>query len=324
MTDLAISLDDITQAQQRIRDQVRRTPCLRARFFRNPPAGNIKDLHLSLKLECLQVTGSFKARGASNKVAQLDSAALQRGLITASGGNHGLGVAYAGWRHGVDVQVVLPTSTPPAKIAQLQNWNAKVSIEGQVWDEANAIALQRAQQHGLTYMHPFADPQIMAGQGTVGLEILKQNEQVDTVIVAVGGGGLISGVATAVKELQPSAKIIGVEPTGAATLHESLRAGQITTLDEINTDAHTLAPRTSDAKNLAIVSALVDEIVLVSDEEMRDAARQLWFEMSLSVELSAAAALAALRTGRYTPQAGENVCVIVCGAGSDGARLSAA
>ena len=319
MPKLAISIEDIHSAQDRIREQVRRTPCLRARFFREPPGG--AQLALTLKLECLQVSGSFKARGASNKVALLDETQLQRGLITASGGNHGLGVAYAGWRHDAPVRVVLPRSTPPAKIALLRRWGATVSIEGDVWDDANTVALRVAEDEGMTYMHPFADPAVMAGQGTVALEILKQNQDVDTVLVAIGGGGLIAGIATAIKALKPAARIIGVEPVGAPTLARSVAAGALVTLDRIDTVANSLAPRTSDAKNLAIIDALVDDIVLVSDDEMRDAAQSLWFEMGLSVELSAAAALAAIRSARYTAEPGENVCVVVCGAGDDGARL---
>ena len=319
MTELAITIDDINNAHQRIREQVRRTPCLRARFFHDLPGG--ADLALTLKLECLQVSGSFKARGASNKAALLDAAQLRRGLITASGGNHALGVAYAGWRHNAPVQVVVPHSTATSKIARLKRWGAQVTVEGEVWDDANSMALRVAERDGLTYIHPFADPQVMAGQGTVALEILKQNKDVDTVLVAIGGGGLIAGMATALKALKPTTKVIGVEPVGAPTLSRSIDAGEIITLEQIETVAGTLAPRTSDAKNLAIISACVDDIVLVSDDEMRDAAQHLWFEMGLSVELSAAATLAAVRTARYVPDADERVCVVICGAGEEGARL---
>jgi threonine dehydratase len=314
--DLAIDLESVRRARERIRDTVRRTPCLRARFFRDPAVAHAE---LTLKLECLQVCGSFKARGASHKVLTLDEDARRRGLVTASGGNHDLGVAYAGWRAGSPVQVYLPRSAPPAKAERLRSWGATVHREGETWDDANTQALAAARHDGLTYVHPFADPAVMAGQGTVGLEILDQNKEVDTVLVAIGGGGLIAGVATAVKGVKPHARVIGVEPLGAPTLRESVAAGRLVTLDRIDTEAGTLAPRRSDAANLAIVQQRVDDIVLVDDEQMRDAARWLWFEMGLSVELSAAAALAALRTGRYRPRAGENVCVVVCAAGTDGA-----
>jgi len=316
MPDPAITLDDVERARERIRDAVRRTPCLQARFLRQPPMAHGR---LLLKLECLQVSGSFKARGASNKVALLDAVALSRGLVTASGGNHGLGVAYAGWRAGAPVRVYLPRSTPPAKAARLQRWGAEVRVEGDVWDDANARALAAAAGEGLTYVHPFADPAVMAGQGTAGLEILDQSKDVDTVLVAIGGGGLIAGIATAVKARRPGARVIGIEPVGAPTLSRSVAAGECVTLERIATAAGTLAPRRSDPANLAIIRDLVDHIVLVDDDAMLDAARWLWFEMGLSVELSAAAALAALRTGAYLPAAGETVCALVCGAGPDGA-----
>lgn len=310
-----LDIEDIQQARTRIKDAVRRTPCLRTRFFHSPA---VADASLSLKLECLQVSGSFKARGASNKVLALPESARQRGLVTASGGNHGLGVAYAGRCVGAPVAVYLPASTPASKVAKLERWGAHVIFEGDVWDDANAAAMGAAERDGMTYVHPFADPAVMAGQGTVGLEILEQSPSVDTVLVSIGGGGLISGIATALKAGKPGVKVIGVEPTGAPTLTRSVAAGRVVTLDAITTDANTLAPRRTEQLNLDIVRARVDDILLVEDDDMRDAARWLWFEMGLGVELSAGAALAALRTGAYRPARDENVCAVVCGAGTDG------
>lgn len=310
-----LDLEHIQQAHERIKDTVRRTPCLRTRFFHSPA---VEDASLSLKLECLQVSGSFKARGASNKVLTLPAAARERGLVTASGGNHGLGVAYAGRRTGAPVHVYLPASTPASKAENLERWGARVIFEGEVWDEANAEAQRVAERDGMTYVHPFADPVVMAGQGTVGLEILKQSPNVDTVLVSIGGGGLISGVATALKASKAGIKVIGVEPSGAPTLKRSVEAGHLVELDVINTDANTLAPRRSEQLNLDIVRDCVDDIVLVEDDDMRAAARWLWFEMGLGIELSAGAAVAALRTGAYRASSGEEICAIVCGAGSDG------
>jgi threonine dehydratase len=310
-----LALEHIQQAHERIKDAVRRTPCLRARFFHSPA---VKDASLSLKLECLQVSGSFKARGASNKVVTLPAGTRERGLVTASGGNHGLGVAYAGRRIGAPVHVYLPASTPASKAQKLERWGARVIFEGDVWDDANAQAQRAAERDGMTYVHPFADPAVMAGQGTVGLEILKQSPGVDTVLVSIGGGGLISGVATALKASKAGIKVIGVEPVGAPTLTRSLEAGRVVELDAITTDANTLAPRRTEQMNLDIVRECVDEIVLVEDDDMRAAARWLWFEMGLAVELSAGAALAALRTGAYRPSRDEEMCAIVCGSGTDG------
>jgi threonine dehydratase len=312
-----LELEHIQQAHERIKDAVRRTPCLRTRFFHSPAVENSA---LSLKLECLQVSGSFKSRGASNKVMSLSAQERARGLVTASGGNHGLGVAYAGRRLDAPVRVYLPTSTPGSKAEKLERWGAEILFEGEVWDDANAAAQRAAEREGMTYVHPFADPAVMAGQGTVGLEILEQFPAVDTVLVSIGGGGLISGIATALKGGKPGVRVIGVEPTGAPTLKSSVEAGRVVELDAITTDANTLAPRRTEQMNLDIVRERVDDIVLVEDHDMRDAARWLWFEMGLGVELSAGAAVAALRTGAYRPSPGKNLCAVVCGAGTDGFR----
>ncbi|MDH3475299.1 MAG: pyridoxal-phosphate dependent enzyme, partial [Rhodospirillales bacterium] len=268
--------------------------------------------------ECLQVTGSFKPRGATNKLLSLDEDRTRRGIITASGGNHGLGVAYAGHQAGTAAVIYLPEGTPPEKAKKIDAWGAEVRVEGAAWDEANEAALAAAEREGLTYIHAFADPAVIAGQGTLGLEMLQALPDAALLVVAIGGGGLISGVATAAKALKPGIRVVGVEPTGAPTLRESLAAGDLVTLPAIETAAGTLAPRRSEAVNLEIVSRHVEEIVLVSDEEMRQAARWLWFELGIAAELSGAAALAALRSGRVAAQPGEPVIALVCGAGRDG------
>jgi threonine dehydratase len=292
---------------------VRHTPLIPAANVRAAPCAN-----LSLKLECLQVSGSFKARGASNTVAQLSDDQIRRGLITASGGNHGLGVAYAGWRAGAPVSIYLPGSTPKAKAAKLEAWGAQVTYVGEVWDDANAAALEEADKSGLTYVHPFADPAVIAGQGTTALEILDQAPDTDVIVISIGGGGLISGCALAAKAVKPDIRIIGVEPVGAPTLSRSVAANDLVKLDAIETRAGTLAPRQSARINLDLIRANVDDIVLVDDDAMTEAARWLWFEMGLAVELSAAAAIAALQTRTYTPDASDRVCALVCGAGTDG------
>jgi threonine dehydratase len=309
-----VTLADIEAAQARIAGRVRRTPLVAARPLTQAPA----DCVLFLKLECLQVTGSFKPRGATNCLLQLDPALVARGVITASGGNHGLAVAYAGRRAGAPAVIYLPASTPREKAEKLAALGAEVVIEGTVWDEANRAATARAERDGLAYLHPFADPRVIAGQGTVGLEILEDAPNLDHVIVAVGGGGLISGVATALKALKPGLRVSGVEPVGAPTLKRSLEAGKPVTLPEIATAAGTLAPVRSEEINLDIIARTVDEIVLVDDAEMRDAARWLWSELGIAAELSGAAAMAALLQGRIEVAHGARVCVLVCGAGRDG------
>lgn len=314
LADLPVTLADVEAARARIAGAVRRTPVLDTAPLREPAGPG----HLWLKLEGLQVVGSFKARGAVNKLRTLPPDAVRRGLVTASGGNHGLGVAYAGWLAGVPATVYLPGNTPPAKHKALEAWGARVVAEGAVWDEANLAALAAAEREGLTYVHPFADPVVIAGQGTVALEILDDLPGVGTVVAAIGGGGLIAGIGVALKSRRPGVRLVGVEPVGAPTLHESVRAGRVVTLDAIRTAATTLAPRRSEALNLAVIQATVDDLVLVDDDAMRDAARWLWRELGVACELSSAAAVAALRTGAVVPEPDEPVCALVCSAGTDG------
>ncbi|MED5395317.1 MAG: threonine/serine dehydratase [Pseudomonadota bacterium] len=314
MATQVVTLADIDAAAERIKDHVRRTPCLRSRFTLNP-------LHrgeLLLKLECLQVTGSFKARGASNAVLALDAAARARGIITASGGNHGLAVAYASHFTGVPAVVYLPELTLAEKTEKIRAWGADVVVEGSVWDDANDAAMARAELDGLTYIAPFSDPAVIAGQGTVGREMLQQSPHIDILIVAIGGGGLISGVATAAKAIKPEITVIGVEPVGAPTLKTSVEKGRLVTLPGIDTEAVTLAPRKSAEINLDIVRRNVDDIILVSDDEMREAARWLWFEAGVAAELSGAASLAALQAGRVGAPAESVVSAVVCGTGIAG------
>ncbi|MEO8972977.1 MAG: threonine/serine dehydratase [Ktedonobacteraceae bacterium] len=310
-----ITLQDIQEARLRIAGSIRRTPIVAAspvKQYRNEAEA------LYLKLENMQVTGSFKARGAVNTVLSLAPADVAQGLVTASGGNHGLGVAYAGWLAQVPVTIYLSHNTPLSKARKLERWGARVVYEGAVWDDANRAALLVAEREGFTYVHPFANPTVIAGQGTIGLEILEDMPDVDVLLVAIGGGGLISGISVAAKAIRPDIKIIGVEPVGAPTLYESLRAGQVIELPEIRTVANTLAPRMSAALNLDIIQRNVDEVVLVTDEEMQEAARWLWFEMGVAAELSGAASVAALLTGKVRLQPSQKICALICGAGNDG------
>lgn len=320
-------LRDFEAARRRIAGHVRRTPM----FDPRPPDaerdgagldGAGQDggagAHVLLKLECLQASGSFKARGAMNRVAGLTPAEAEAGLITASGGNHGLAVAWAARAAKAPACVYLPTSSPRAKADGLHALGAEVRIEGAVWDDANAAALAAARTEGMTYVHPFADPAVIAGQGTLGLEILEQAPAVDTVLVAIGGGGLIAGVGAALKAAKPGVRIVGIEPTGAPTLYESLKAGELVALPGIDTAAGTLAPRRSMPLNFEMIAASVDRMALVTDTEMRAAARLLWQDFGLAVELAGAAAVACLMADRYTPEPGETVVAILCGKGTDG------
>lgn len=308
-----IGIEDIQAAARRIGDHVRRTPMADATQLKSP----LGDVEVMLKLELLQVTGSFKARGATNRLLAMDKADLAKGVVTASGGNHGIATARAAWMAGVPATIFLPSNASPAKIEKLKAWGAETRIVGSAWDQSNVAALDFVAKTGAAYFHPFADPHVVAGQGTVALEILDQVGHVDVVLVAMGGGGLVSGVATAMKALAPKTRVIGIEAEGCPVLLRALEAGENVGLDKITTSVATMACAKTDDAIFEIVRDRVDDIVLVDDEEMRKAARWLWFEMGLAADLSGAAAIAALREGRVAVRPGDHVCAIVCGAGPD-------
>lgn len=309
-----ITVDDVHAAAERIRGKVRLTPMIRAD---NLKAELSPGADIILKLELLQVTGSFKARGATNRLLTTDPAVLANGIVAASGGNHGLATARAGFVSGVPVTIFLPDNATPAKIAKLKQWGAETRIVGSVWHEANAAALEHVEKTGAAYFHPFADPYVVAGQGTVALEILEQMADVDTILVAMGGGGLISGVGTAIKALRPNVRVIGIEAAGCPVLLRALEAGANHGLETVTTRVATMACARTDDSIVEIVRDTVDEIVLVEDDEMLQAAHWLWFEMGLAADLSGAAAIAALREGRVAVRPGERICAIICGAGPD-------
>jgi threonine dehydratase len=191
-------------------------------------------------------------------------------------------------------------------------------LEGNVWDDAEEAALARSKRDELTYIHPFADPAVIAGQGTIGREMLKQSPDIDVIVAGIGGGGMISGIAIAAKAIKPEIRVIGVEAVGAPTLSRSLEAGELVTLDRVDTAANTLAPKRSAELNLDIIREHVDDIVLVSDDDMRRAAEWLWFEMSQSVELAGAAAVAAIQCGKVDAPDDKLVAAVVCGNGTAG------
>ena len=310
-----IDLADIEAARRRIAPHIRKTPTLAYTQLKDGGAGGVS---VTLKLELLQAAGSFKARGAMNRLMTLSEGQRGRGIVTASGGNHGLAIARSAHVLGARAQIFLPSNVVPDKVAKLKQWGASVEIVGAVWDDANAAALAFAERTGATYAHPFSDPVGVAGQGTLGLDVLDDMPDVDVILVAIGGGGLISGLSTAVKARRPATRIIGIEPVGSPTLHACIQAGRLVALDRLETRVATMSCRQTDQAIFEVVRDKVDEIVLVSDEEMESAARQLWFEFGIGADLSGAAALAALNAGRMTIAPGSRVCALVCGAGTDG------
>jgi threonine dehydratase len=310
-----ITSDNILSAQERIAPFIRSTPVLSAMQMRD---GSGLEGRVTLKLELLQVAGSFKARGAMNRLKTLPPERLRHGLVTASGGNHGLAIARTAHVAGVTAKIFLPSNVAPDKVAKLKGWNASIELVGSVWDEANEAALAFSTETGATYVHPFSDPIVVAGQGTLGLEILDGMPDVDTILVAIGGGGLIAGLSTAVKARRPQVKVIGIEPVGSPTLRACLDAKRLVTLDTVSTRVPTMACRRTDEAIFQTVIRQVDDIVLVTDDEMQAAARWLWFEFGIAADLSGAASIAALRAGKVPRSANDHVCALICGAGTDG------
>ena len=306
-----ITLADVQAARERIAPHVRKTPILHWRD------------DCWLKLEQLQHSGSFKARGACNRLFALGDEALRAGVVTASGGNHGLGCAWAAKERGTQATVYLPERAPQSTATRLVELGAKVTRHGRDWDDAWTVAVEHAKHSGALLVHPFEDDEVIAGQGTIGVELLEQLQRVDVAVVAIGGGGLIGGVALALKSLAPSVRVVGVEPTGATAMKDSLAAGRLVALERVDTIAGTLAPRAVGPNTLALAARYVDEIVLVSDDELRAAMRRLWQESRLLVEPAGAAAVAAV-AGGHVATAGKRVAVLVCGANFDPAMAAEA
>ncbi|MDI3317678.1 MAG: threonine/serine dehydratase [Bacillota bacterium] len=296
---------------------MRRTPVLRW-----SPAGEAEAApHLLLKLEHLQRTGSFKVRGAFNALLSASRDRLRQGVATASGGNHGLAVAWAARRLGLSALVVITESAPASTEAKLRAYGAEVVRHGATWDDGWAYVQERAGDRLL--VHPFDDPAVQAGQGTLGLEMLEEWPwpEAPTFYVAVGGGGLISGVARAVKALRPAAAVVGVEPEGAASMSHALQVGRPEPLPRVRTIAGTLAPRAVSASTLENVARFVDRMVTVSDAELLAAMERLWQETNLLVEPAGAAALAGFEREVQrgsAPSAGEGgAFLLLCGANLD-------
>ncbi|TAH32420.1 MAG: pyridoxal-phosphate dependent enzyme [Alphaproteobacteria bacterium] len=311
----ALSIHDVLLARQLIAPFVRRTPLIPARNLLYDIKGA---RNLFLKLENLQVTGSFKARGALTRVLSLPKSDLKNGVITASGGNHGIAVAYAAMQAGTHATIYVPESINPAKRHNMHEFGGVTVTGGTIFHEALLNAREESKIQNIPFIHTFGDRGVIAGQGTVALEILEDLPDVDVLVVAIGGGGLIGGMGLAAHGINKKIRIIGVEPTGAPTLYQSLRQDKLVKLSSVNTRAGTLSMSQTTRTNFEIVRKHVEKIVLVSDEEMKQAAEWLWFEMGIAAELAGAAAIAALQTGKVKVRAHEKVCALVCGSGLDG------
>ncbi|MBS1966162.1 MAG: threonine/serine dehydratase [Chloroflexi bacterium SZAS-1] len=303
-----LTLATIQQARARIAGYVRHTPLLPAPSLRGDMPAQLR-----LKLENLQVTGSFKARGVFNTLLQLNTEERARGVVTASGGNHGAALAYGAWRLGIPATIFLTAHASADRVARVTMWGAQVRQHGQVWDDAHAAATEYAQTAGATYVHPFDADRTVVGQGTLGLELLEDVPAIDCVLVAIGGGGLIAGMALAMKETRPGIRIIGVEPVGSAAMRYALERGQVAPLPEVRTIADTLAPRAVSERTLSLTQRYVDEIVTVSDAQMVSAMRWLWAECNQLVEPAGAAVIAAIQSGAANISNHTHPVALICG-----------
>src|SRR6266536_3904918 len=286
-----LTIDDVLAAQQVIAGRLHRTPLIGSAALSARVGAP-----LYLKLESWQKTGSFKPRGVLNKIAALSQPERDRGLVTASAGNHAQALAWAAAAEGVQCTVVMPQTAPAAKLAATQGYGGTIVLEPStltVFSRAQALA----GEHGYTFVPPFDDPAIVAGQGTVGLEILEDLPDAGTIVVPIGGGGLIAGVALAIKSQRPNARIVGVEPEGAAAMWRSRQEGKAVRLDKVDTIADGLSAPFAGELPFAIVQQYVDDLVLVSDADIRAAMILLLERCKLLVEPGGAAGVAALLSG---------------------------
>jgi threonine dehydratase len=314
---MTVKFADIQAARERLKDIVISTPMIAdARLSREIGA------RAFLKAENLQKSGSFKIRGAYNKISQLTDEEKTRGVIAASAGNHAQGVALAASLNNIKSTIVLPVNAPLTKIIATKSLGGEVVLHGATFDEAVAYSRELQEKHGFTYVHAFDDEVVIAGQGTIGIGILENLPDVSTVVVPIGGGGLISGIATAIKELKPNARIIGVQAENAAWVKPSLKAGHAVKVEIGQTIADGIAVKTPSEITLPIIQKCVDEVVEVSEEEI---ARAIFFCVTnnrLVVEGAGGAALAALLAKKIQTKPDDNVCVVLSGGNIDANLLA--
>jgi len=312
-----LSLADVEAARDRIADVVRHTPLEYSYAF-----SEMTDADVHLKLETFQRTGAFKLRGATNRIATLSDAERDAGVVTASAGNHAQGVALAATRAGVDSKIVMPEHAPISKVEATARYGGQTVLHGADYDDAQAKAHEIERAEGRTYVHAFDDERVMAGQGTIGLEIVEDCPDVETVVVPVGGGGLISGIATAVKARNPDVRVIGVQAEGAASLPQSLTAGEIQELDSVNTIADGIATRKVGETPFAVIRERVDEVVTVPDEEIAVALTYLLERSKTLVEGAGAVPMAALLFERFDYDEDETIVPALCGGNIDTNQLT--
>ena len=307
-TDLPLVHADFLASRERVRKHAHHTPMLTSRTLSAATGFDVR-----FKAELLQRTGSYKIRGPLNKFPQLTDEQRKRGVICSSAGNHAQGVALAASIYGIKAVVAMATNATPSKIEATRAYGAEVVLHGSIWDEADAFARKLVEERGYTYIHPFDDLQLIAGQGTVGMEIAEDWPEAEVVVVPIGGGGLISGVALAMKSINPDIHIIGVESSGAPGMYESVKAGHVVTLDTVDCIIDGLRVKRIGTHNLDIVRKTVDEIVTLPDSEIFDAMLWVMHHAKLVVEGAAAAPVAALLKGLIKAPAGSRVVCVLSG-----------
>jgi threonine dehydratase len=312
-----ITAERFAEAQARVAAHAHRTPLLTSRALSERSGFNV-----GLKAEMFQRTGSYKIRGPLNKLALLSEDERARGVVCSSAGNHAQGVALAAALYGIRAVVVMAENATPSKVEATRAYGADVVLFGTIWDEANEKAQQLVDEEGLTYVHPFDDPDLIVGQGTLGLEIHDDMPDVDVVIVPIGGGGLISGVTLALKSRNADIRIVGVESSGAPAMQRSVMAGELVTLDRIDCSIDGLKVKRVGEHTFEIVRRYVDEIVTLPDEEIFAAMLWTMHYCKLVVEGAAAAPVAALLHDLVPAPEGANVVCVLSGGNLNLARLA--
>jgi threonine dehydratase len=304
---LNLTLADFLEVRARIAQHIKHTPLLTSRQLSERSGFDVR-----LKAELFQRVGSYKIRGPLNKFALMPEEQKRRGVVCSSAGNHAQGVALAAKIHGIRAVVCMAENATPAKVAATRGYGAEVVLYGTIWDEANEKAKELVREQGLTYVHPFDDEQLIAGQGTLGLEIVEDWPEVEAVIVPIGGGGLISGVSMVVKGHDPEIRVIGVESSDGPAMKRSVEAGRLETID-CKTIIDGLRVRRVGEINFSVVQRFVDELLALPDREIFDAMIWIMERCKLVVEGAAAAPVAALLNGLVKLPAGSRVAVVLSG-----------
>jgi threonine dehydratase len=306
-----VTLQDVQTARETIKHIVKKTDLLESTKLSEETGNNVY-----LKLENLQKTGSFKIRGACNKIANLTDEEKANGVIASSAGNHAQGVALGASMSGIKSTIVMPATAPLAKVTATKGYGAEVILNGLVYDDAYAKAVEVQKETGATFLHPFNDKYVIAGQGTIALEIFEDLENVDTILCPIGGGGIIAGIAVAAKAIKPSIKIVGVQTANIPSMKESLANGEVTTAFNATTIADGIAVKTPGDLTFEIIKELVDHVITVEEEEISHAMLFLLEKQKIVAEGSGAVSVAALINGKYEAK-GENIVCIVSGGNVD-------